>query len=99
MYTSGCPKNQNRFSYRYWLPPWLERKNPVCAVRSSATSASVVISTGAARTFRTEVETIPQTKIGRRPKLRPGARIVKTVASMLNARSVIEMPTSAKNMM
>ena len=56
-------------------------------------------STGAASTFSTEVATMLQTKIGSRPQVSPGARIVITVASMLNARSVIEMPTSAKNMM
>ena len=40
-----------------------------------------------------------QTKIGSRPQVSPGARIVNTVASMLKASSVIEIPTRAKNAM
>ena len=96
MYTSGCPKNQNRFSYRYWLPPCAGTKKFVCATRSRIAIDSVAISTGAASTISTDVEMTPQTKIGSRVHVSPGARIVTTVASMFMPRSVIEMPTSAK---
>ena len=57
------------------------------------------MSTGAASTISTAVETTPQTKIGRRVHVSPGARIVTIVASMLTPSSVIEMPTSAKKRM
>ena len=60
---------------------------------------SVEISTGAASTISTDVETMPQTKIGSLLHVSPGARIVITVASMFRPSSVIEMPTSAKNAM
>ncbi len=91
MYTSGWPKNQKRFWYRYWLPPALARKKDVFAVRSMSTIAIVATSTGAASTIRIEVDSTPQTKIGRRDQLIPGARIVKIVASRLIPTSVSEI--------
>ena len=57
------------------------------------------MSTGAASTISTAVESTPQTKMGRRVQVRPGARMVRTVAIMLTPRRVIETPTSAKKMM
>ena len=60
---------------------------------------SVEISTGAASTMSTDVETRPHTKIGSRLQESPGARIVITVASMFRPSSVIDSPTSAKNAM
>ncbi len=57
---------------------------------------SVAISTGAASTISAAVETTPQTKIGSRVHVSPGARMVTMVASMFRPSSVIEMPTSAK---
>ena len=74
-------------------------KKPVCAVRSSTAIASVAISTGAASTIRTAVASTPQTKIGSRDHVIPGARIVMIVAIMFSPSSVIERPTSAKKTM
>ena len=74
-------------------------KNVVCAVRSSAAIPSVAISTGAASTMSTAVERTPQTKIGSRVHVRPGARIVRIVTIMFRPSSVIETPTSAKKRM
>ena len=71
-------------------------KKLVCAVRSSASIESTAISTGAASTMRNAVEMTPQTKIGSRIQVRPGARIVTIVASMFRPSSVIEIPTRAK---
>ena len=65
------------------------------AVRSSVTIASVEKSTGAASTISTEVQSTPQTKIGRRLQVSPGARIVSTVAIMLMPTMVIDSPISA----
>ena len=59
-------------------------KNAVWTVRSSVAISSVAISTGAASSISSAVETTPQTKIGRRLHVIPGARIVMTVASMLS---------------
>ena len=60
---------------------------------------SVAISTGAASTISTDVVRTPQTKIGSRVQVKPGARMVTIVAIMLSPSSVIEMPTRAKKMM
>ncbi len=61
--------------------------------------ASVATSTGAASTISTAVERTPQTKIGSRVQVSPGARIVRIVAIMFRPSRVIEMPTSAKKRM
>ena len=74
-------------------------KKLVCAVRSNSAIASAAISTGAASTIRAAVESTPQTKIGSRDHVSPGARMVTIVAIMFSPSSVIEMPTSAKKMM
>ena len=99
MYTSGWPKTQNRFSYRYWLPPPLGMKKVVWAVRSSIAIESAAISTGAASSISDAVESTPQQKIGRRDHVSPGARMVTIVAIMFRPSSVIESPTSAKKTM
>ena len=74
-------------------------KNVVCAVRSSIAIPSTAISTGAASSWSTAVESTPQQKIGRRDQVRPGARMVTIVAIMFSPRRHIEMPTSAKKTM
>src|SRR5713226_6469749 len=94
MYTSGWPKNQNRFSYRYWLPPALARKNEVFALRSIITIDIVATSTGAASTIRTDVVSTDHTKIGNRVQVIPGARIVRIVAIRLKPTSVNEIAIS-----
>ena len=60
---------------------------------------STAMRTGAARTISTDVERTPQTKIGSRVHVSPGARMVTIVAIMFKPSSVIEIPTSAKNRM
>ena len=55
--------------------------------------------TGAARTIRLQVDSTPQQKIGSRPQVSPGARIVTIVAIRLTPRSVIEIPTRTKKKM
>ena len=63
------------------------------------TISSTAISTGAASTIRPEVLSAPQQKMGSRPQVSPGARIVTIVAIRLSPRSVIEIPTRMKKMM
>ncbi len=99
MYTSGCPKNQNRFSNRYELPPPAGMKKLVPIVRSSAAISRVAISVGAASTIRIEVANVAHTKIGSRDHVSPGARIVMMVAIMFRPSRVIDTPTRAKKMM
>src|ERR1700693_5828559 len=98
MYTSGWPKKQKRFSYRYWLPPALARKKDVFAARSISTIAIAATSTGAASACRIDVASTDQTKIGRRVQLIPGARIVRIVAIRLRPTSVSEIAIKMKDM-
>jgi hypothetical protein len=81
------------------LPPEGAWKNEVCAVRSSPTIRRTAARTGAASTIRPDVERAPQQKMGSRPQVNPGARIVTIVAIRLSPRSVIETPTRMKKMM
>jgi hypothetical protein len=48
-------------------------------------------STGAASTIRIDVESTPQTKIGSRDQVIPGARIVRIVARRLMPTNVSEI--------
>ena len=56
----------------------------------------VTTRTGAASSIRMAVALTPQTKIGSRVQVMPGARMVITVASMLKPTRVREIPISAK---
>src|SRR3989442_14545439 len=91
MYASGWPKNQKRFSYRYWLPPALAMKKDVFAARSISTIVIAATSTGAASACRIDVANTDHTKIGRRVQLIPGARIVRIVAMRLKPTTVSEI--------
>ena len=55
--------------------------------------------TGAASTISDAVERTPQTKIGSRIHVSPGARMVTIVAIMFSPSNVIEIPASAKKRM
>src|SRR5437899_12816451 len=98
MYTSGWPKNQKRFSYRYWLPPALATKKDVFAARSISTIVIAATSTGAASTCRTDVASTDHTKIGRRVQLMPGARIDRMAARRLRQTSVSEIAIKMNDM-
>ena len=95
MYTSGCPKNQNRFSNRNGEPPLGARKNVVDAVRSSASISRAANSIGGPSSISTDVVSMLQTKIGIRFQVRPGARWLRMVAIMLTAFRIIAMPIRA----
>ena len=69
------------------------------ALRSSSSISSVAISTGDASTIRIEVESTPQTKIGSRPHVSPGARMVRIVASRLRPFRQSEIPISVNAQM
>ena len=64
------------------------------ALRSRRTSSSVVSSTGAASTIRIDVDRTPQTKIGSRVQVIPGARMVRIVAIRLSPFRSSERPIS-----
>ena len=66
------------------------------ALRSISTKSSVASSTGAASTIKNEVDSTPQTKIGSRVQVRPGARMVRIVAIRLSPFRHSETPISMK---
>src|ERR1700674_1114037 len=94
MYTSGWPKNQKRFSHRYGLPPLDEMKNEVLRVRSRACMLRAAARIGAANVPRIEAEKTPQTNIGKRVQVMPGARRLMIVVSMLTPETQSARPIS-----
>ena len=64
MYTSGCPKNQNKCWYRIGSPPPLGSKNLVLKLRSSNSIVIAAASTGNDRTSIIAVIKTAQTKRG-----------------------------------
>ena len=74
MYTSGWPKNQNRFCQRIGdPPPWTEKMwVPKC--RSQKSMIRALVRTGNAIRIRMAVTSMFQVKIGMRNMVMPGAR-------------------------
>jgi hypothetical protein len=91
MYTSGCPKNQNRCCHRIGPPvagsyTWAPRcRSASSASRAAARSGNtMIIITLVMRTF--------QVKIGIRNIVIPGARRVTIVVIMLTAPRMVPRP-------
>lgn len=64
MYTSGCPKNQNRCWYRIGSPPPAGSKNVVFRLRSVRSIVIPAASTGSESNRRTAVIRTDHTKRG-----------------------------------
>ncbi len=82
------------------LPPPSGEKNVVPAMRSISTITSAPAKNWVSSRLRIEVQNADQTKIGRRPHVMPGARIVHTVVMMLRPPKIDERPntmTAAQN--
>ena len=92
MYTSGWPKNQNRFCHRIGRPPRLASKMCVPRWRSQNSRARAVVKTGKAMMASVEATSMFQTKIGIRNMVMPGARRVKIVVTMLMPDSTVAIP-------
>ena len=84
MYTSGWPKNQNRFCHRS-APPLLAAKTWAPRRRSTSSTSSAAASTGNASSTMIEVSSAFQVKIGIRNIVMPGARMQKIVVMKLTA--------------
>ena len=97
MYTSGCPKNQNRCWYR--IAPPLAGSNtcePKC--RSAASPSSAAVRIGNAISTRIEVIRMFQVKIGSRHIVIPGQRRQITVVIMFTAPRMVPSPDTARPM-
>src|ERR1700681_2151577 len=92
MYTSGCPKNQNRCWNSTGSPPPSAEKKGVPKLRSVSSMVIAPASTGSASSSRNTVTRIDQTNSGILCKVMPGARILKIVVMKLMAPRIEEAP-------
>jgi hypothetical protein len=91
MYTSGCPKNQNRCCHRI-APPVSASKTWAPSWRSAMTARSAAKRIGNTRMTSRLVMRMFHVKIGIRNMSMPGARIVTIVVIMLTAPRIVPIP-------
>ena len=89
MYTSGCPKNQNRCWDSTGSPPHREQKNDVFRFRSVNNIVIAAASTGKDRKRRNIVNKIDQINNGIRSSSIPVERILMIVEIKLVAPIII----------
>ena len=92
MYTSGCPKIQNRCCQSIGSPPPDGTKKWVPKNRSNISRISATVMTGNASSSRTWVMKLIQTNIGIRISFMPGARRFRMVTKKLTAAASEAMP-------
>ena len=92
IYTSGCPKNQNRCWYRIGSPPPAGSKNEVFKFRSVKSMVIAPARTGRESRRRTTVIVTAQTNKGIRSSCIPCQRILITVVMKLIAPRIDEAP-------
>src|SRR5919107_106277 len=85
MYTSGCPKNQNRCWNITGSPPPAASKKWVLKLRSVSSMVIAPASTGSESSSRNTVTRIDHTNSGIRCRVMPGARMLKMVVMKLMA--------------
>ena len=79
MYTSGCPKNQNRCCHNNGEPPCDGSKKCVPKWRSVSSMVTAAAIVGRAKMSRTLNVRIAHTNSGSRPQPMPGARMLAIV--------------------
>lgn len=92
MYTSGCPKNQNRCWYRTGSPPPAGSKNAVFRLRSVRSIVIPPARTGIDRRSIIAVIFVAHTNRGTRSKRSPFHRMLITVVIKLRAPRTEEIP-------
>src|SRR5665811_2298786 len=92
MYTSGCPKNQNRCWYRIGSPPPSAEKKVVPKLRSVSSMVMAPASTGSDNSSRNTVTRIDHTNSGILCSVMPGARMLKMVVMKLMAPRIEDAP-------
>ena len=98
MYTSGCPKIQNRFSQRSGSAPALVLKKSALNNRSNINRNWAHVSTGMANNSRNWVTRPIQVNTGIFISVMPGARMLSTVVMRLIAPVSEAMPVMIKPM-
>jgi len=92
MYTSGCPKNQNKCWYRIGSPPPAGSKNEVFKFRSVSSIVIAPANTGRDNSRRTTVIVTAHTNKGIRSNWSPCHRILITVEIKFTAPRMEEAP-------
>lgn len=96
IYTSGCPKNQNRCWNRMGSPPPVGSKNVVLKLRSVRSIVIAPASTGNESRSRIVVINTDHTKRFKRSHTIPGARILITVVMKFTAPRIEEIPAKCR---
>lgn len=92
IYTSGCPKNQNKCWYRIGSPPPAGSKKAVFRLRSVRSMVIAPARTGRESSKSTAVITTAHTNKGIRSSRSPFHRILITVVIKFNAPRIEEIP-------
>jgi len=92
IYTSGCPKNQNKCWYRIGSPPPAGSKNEVLKFRSVNSIVIAPASTGSERRSSSAVMNTDQTNNGIRSKVMFFGRMLIIVVMKLIAPRIDEIP-------
>lgn len=96
IYTSGCPKNQNRCWNSIGSPPPVGSKNVVFMFRSVSSIVIAPARTGRERSRRKVVIRMDQTNRGTRSIVIPGARILIIVVIKLIEAIIEEAPAKCR---
>src|SRR5699024_8507010 len=91
IYTSGCPKNQNRCCHKIG-PPLAASKTCAPRRRSASNINSAAAKTGNTKSTSSAVTSEFQQKIGIRNNVMPGARIAKMVVMKFTAPRIVPRP-------
>lgn len=92
MYTSGCPKNQNKCWYKIGSPPPAGSKNVVLKFRSVRSIVMAPARTGSAKRSRIVVIKMDHRNRGIRSKVIIVGRMFKIVVIKLMAPRIDEIP-------
>jgi hypothetical protein len=92
MYTSGCPKNQNKCWYKIGSPPPAGSKNEVFRLRSVKSIVIAPARTGRDNSRRTTVIVTAQTNKGIRSRVNPCHRMLITVVMKFTAPRIDDAP-------
>lgn len=96
IYTSGCPKNQNKCWYRMGSPPPVGSKNVVFMFRSVRSMVMAPARTGRDSRSKIVVRRIDHTNRGVRSIASPGARILIMVVIKFIEAIMEEAPAKCK---
>jgi len=96
IYTSGCPKNQNKCIYKTGSPPPAGSKNDVLKFRSVNSIVIAAANTGSESSSKITVTKIAQANNGTRSIITPLWRMLKVVDIKLIAPKIDEIPAKCK---